>query len=322
VQAKALLSCSKAIRKAGSTIAATHLAQVQRCLGVLTTCVQLKPDDPACLTKARATCDKALASVAKADAAVPTALAKACAATTVPFANLLVDNGFGYDGELAPCARSGVPALSTLGDVQTCLTRQHTCAAERLIGFQYPRAVELLGLVGLDAAGFSCLTAPADGGGLGVEPEHASAVAKCQKAIGKAGVSYFRRRTTLTRRCTAAVLSCLQLKPADQNCLPKASASCASAVAKLPAIDAKIRATITTSCGSPTLALDGVLGSEGLGFDDLGAACALRGVPSLDSAAAIAECLRRQHACQADQVLENEMPRFRELLGLGAVTLP
>lgn len=322
VQGKALIGCSKAIRKAGTKLTSTRLAQLQRCLGVLTTCVQLKPEDPECLTKARATCDKGAAAIAKTEAAVPATLAKACAESTAPFANVLAPTGLGYDGERSPCAAYGVD-LGSLTGLGTCLTREHACAAERIVAFQYPRAAELLGLIGYSsAATFPCLYTLADGGGVGVDPTQAGAVAKCQKTIRKAATSYMKGRISATSRCSTTVLSCLQVKPGDQACLTKAGATCAAAFVKLPALVAKLRATITASCGAAVLDIADVLAPEGLGFGDATGPCALRGVSTLDDDVAIAECIRVQHACQADQLLEVEMPRFRELLGLGSVTLP
>jgi hypothetical protein len=87
-------------------------------------------------------------------------------------------------------------------------------------------------------------------------------------------------------------------------------------------LDATLRTTIGAACGTAVVAHDDVLAAEGLGFDDLTEACAERGFASLVDAATIAECVRGQHACQTDQLIELEIPRLRELLGLGAVTLP
>jgi hypothetical protein len=319
-QAKALIACGKAIAKAGTKTAATHLAQLRRCLGIVTTCVQVKPGDPACLAKARATCDKALATIAKSVAAVPAAIAKRCAATTVPSASLLLPAGLGYVGETARCAAYGAPPLNDLAAVTTCVTDYHACAAARVVTHQYPRAAELLRLVDLGTAGLPCLNPVTDGGGLGLDRPDGSAAAKCQKAIGKAGATYFKGRTAATRRCAGLVSSCLQLKPGDPACLTKAATTCAAAAAKVPGVAAKMRGTITASCGRLDPAR--VLAPDGLGFEGLADACAARGVTSLADERAIADCLVAQHACQADQMLEIEVPRLRELFGLVAVPLP
>ena len=65
-----------------------------------------------------------------------------------------------------------------------------------------------------------------------------------------------------------------------------------------------------------------VRAADGVGFDALAAPCAEADVPSLASIGDVTTCLTRFHHCRAHQLLENEIPRLRELLGTGQLALP
>lgn len=60
-----------------------------------------------------------------------------------------------------------------------------------------------------------------------------------------------------------------------------------------------------------------LFGSSGLGATALAPTCTGLGVPTLATSADLASCLVRNLECRADQLLENETPRLRELLQLG-----
>lgn len=74
--------------------------------------------------------------------------------------------------------------------------------------------------------------------------------------------------------------------------------------------------------GRPGLAPSTLIDANGLGYGALAADCAALGVPTLDGAAAVTECLERQHACRVEQILESRTPRLHELLDLGQLPLP
>lgn len=319
---KALVGCAKAIRTAGGKLSTRWLGALQRCLGSVTTCVQTKPDDPQCLAKARLGCEKSFATIAAARTAVAPAITKACNVPELGLSALLDASGLGYDAKTTTCARYGVASLMSLDDLARCVTERHGCAAERLAGAQYPRASELLGLVSLDGGAFPCLGGMSDGGGAGVGAPTGKLLGKCAKTIARSGASLVRGRLALTRRCTAAALACVEQKPGDEACVAKASATCAGVAAKLPTLVAKLSAAVSKSCNPTLVDTATLLAPEGLGLGGLATMCAERGVPGLATIDDVTACLVRQHQCEADQLLETELPRVHELLDLVDGSLP
>lgn len=265
--------------------------------------MQLRPGDAPCLTKAQGKCTKARTSLPKAEAKLTA--------------------GLGFDGETSACAGRGVAGLGTVAEVAECMRRQHQCVAERLLGAAVPRARELLVLGGFDpATDFGCLEAGANGGGSAIAAEKRKALRKCDTAIQKAAAKLLAGRAKAGQVCGAAVFTCVQSKPGDPACVTKAGGTCTKSLAALPKLEAGFAATIAKACGAAPLAPDDLLTSDGLGGAALGKTCAARGVASLATVADVTTCLERQVACQTDQLLENQTPRFGELLGLGGGVLP
>jgi hypothetical protein len=133
-------------------------------------------------------------------------------------------------------------------------------------------------------------------------------------------------RRSRSSTCALAVAACRQQKPGDLGCPPKAEAKCAKAIAKLtlPAkgVEAKLGAAIAKSCGGPKVLATDLTGATGLGFNARAEDCAALGVPVLATAVDVAACTTRLHECRAEQLLDLETPRLRELLSIGGVTLP
>jgi len=319
---KTVDKCAKAIRKVGAKLVSNRLKQLGACEKAVADCVQLKPGDAACLTKAQGTCAKARTALPGAEAKLTAAITTACGEPTVATANLLAEIGLGFDNETGGCEGRGVGTVATVADVAECVRRQQVCAAERALGATVPRARELLVLGGFDAdADFRCLGATTNGGGLGIAAEKRKPLRKCDGAIQKATAKLLAGRTKAAQACGAAVFSCVQTKPGDQACLAKSGATCTKAVAALPKLQETFTSAIAKSCGAPLVPAD-LLASEGLGVAGLAASCARLGVPNLASVADVGACLERQLACRADQLSESTTPRLGELLGLGGVTLP
>ena len=87
-------------------------------------------------------------------------------------------------------------------------------------------------------------------------------------------------------------------------------------------VEAKLVAAIAAACDGAGGSFSDVLAADGLGYQSLAPTCAALGVSTLDSDAALADCVRRQHECRVEQWLERETPRLRELIQLGARPLP
>jgi hypothetical protein len=141
VQGKALYACAAAITKASSGFVTKKLAGLTKCVDKVFTCIQTKPDDAACLTKADAACAKEAAKIAAARAAVGPAIDKKCGGIDFN-ANVRPPRAANLDA-LATTLPGG-DTLSTLTSYETALRLNHDCAAESLLEAIAPRAGALL----------------------------------------------------------------------------------------------------------------------------------------------------------------------------------
>ncbi len=328
LQGKPAVACQKTLGKAGAKHAASTLKRLQKCVGAVLACIQKKPNDAGCLAKAGATCAKALAGRAADRAKLAAAIGKACGPPKLALDDLKALAGLGFVAEIEGCVAFGGGTLASAADVATCLAGQHDCRAEALIGEEMPRAFELMTLAGrTPAVETPCLAPGIDGGGDGLADVKAgAALAKCQATIGKAALKFVAQKQKLAQTCALAVAACRQQKPADTACPTKAAAKCAKAIAKLTlpqkGVEAKLGAAIVKSCGGPKVSAPDLGGTTGLGFAARAEDCAALGVPTLASAADVAACTTRLHECRAEQLLDLETPRLRELLAIGGVALP
>jgi len=316
--------CAAGLRKAGARYGARRVARLQKCVAATAKCVQRKPGDQACLDRAGATCTKERTAFAADEALLMATIGKSCAAVAI--ADLRSAAGLGFAGEDAPCLAEGGSAPASSADLAACVQRGHACRADQLVVFEAPRAVELLTLVGQDTSTLPCLATGADGGGNGVgDATRAQALERCGKALQGAAATFARGTTKAVGKCLRAVEGCLyEDGVAAPPCLDGAKAVCAKAIATLTrpgnGIEAKLVTAVTAGCG-PAVFAD-VLGATGLGYGALASTCSGLGVAPLDSSAALATCVVRQHECRVEQWLERETPRLRELIELGDTPLP
>jgi hypothetical protein len=145
---KAIRKCDGAIQKATAKLLAGRTKAGEACGAAVFSCVQTKPNDSACVTKAGPTCTKAVAALPKLQASFAAAIGKSCGAPLVP-ADLLAPEGLGVAGLAASCARLGVLSLASVADVSACLERQLACHADQLLESTTPRLGELLDLGGV-----------------------------------------------------------------------------------------------------------------------------------------------------------------------------
>ena len=318
---QAIVKCGKAIQKSGAKLAGARLKHLQKCVGAVLKCVQTKPDDQACLTKSTATCTKELGALTKDRTKATATIGKACAPLAGDDDALFTSAGLGFGAESDVCEAHGVPSLTTLDDVAACVANVQQCEAELALGFEMPRAAELLDEAGFDPETVaSCL--PIASGTLGdgiADTDAAKAVTSCGQAIAKGGAKFLSAKQALVQKCANAVTVCVQQKPDDSGCLDKARAGCAKAVAKIAAAEAKLQAGIVAKCGA--IPANDLLQVAGLGYRDRAGACTALG-GNLTDAASVGACVVRQHECRAEQLLEAQVPRLHELLDLGDVTLP
>lgn len=156
---------------------------------------------------------------------------------------------------------------------------------------------------------------PADGGELGLgDPALAKRMAKCQKTTAKGGAGFVSAVQKQLHGCADAVLQCLEVKPGDAACLPKAVAKCGKASAKIDALGVKLGAAMGKSCGS--LSEVASFSLQGLGYSAEYVECLRYGV-TLQTGSDIGECIVRQHRCRAQELVAGENARAIELAKLG-----
>jgi hypothetical protein len=137
-------------------------------------------------------------------------------------------------------------------------------------------------------------------------------VAKCGKTVGKAGTAFALARVKALGGCLQKAFACVQAG-SDATCLAKAGAACGKVEAKRQAAITKLVAAITKSCGDPPVATADLGSTSGLGFIAEAAGCADFGA-AVGDAAGVAACIAARHACRAEALVGQEIPRARELL--------
>ncbi|HEY2387755.1 MAG TPA: hypothetical protein VGK30_12400 [Candidatus Binatia bacterium] len=158
--AKVIAKCHSATTKAQNAYGAVAAKSYKSCLDAVYACVQQKPGDVGCLSKATFTCDKALAKVDTAATTLRVAIEKACGASVIPFATLVDPDGSDLDVVAFDCTAYEVPALNDLGNYEDCVARAGRCLAEDLARFGTPRAEELMATIGRDLRSDFCPTPP------------------------------------------------------------------------------------------------------------------------------------------------------------------
>ena len=148
----------------------------------------------------------------------------------------------------------------------------------------------------------------------------AKAADKCAKAIAKAGSTLVASELKSLDKCANGILKCVQTvpdEPARQACIDKAGATCTAELAKIDSTIGKLKGGLAKACGEPALSGDILRRGGGLGYGRLAAECQ----PPLDDIGMVADCLIRQHECQAEKLFAVEQPRAGELLALAHVNL-
>jgi hypothetical protein len=190
-----------------------------------------------------------------------------------------------------------------------------------VIGAEVPRASELLSLAGFSGnnlcPGSTVLAANFDGG-LG-DPKRAKLAVKCQSAIGKAGGKLVNAEVKTVPKCANAVLACLEV--GKDGCAAKSRTTCTKLQAKIDVLAGKLDAAITKACVTSGLTVSEALDVGGVNLARLAPLCSAAATPFATVADAVT-CSTKLHQCRARQMLENELPRLREVLGIGQLALP
>ncbi len=152
----------------------------------------------------------------------------------------------------------------------------------------------VLALAGDDAPASAQLT----------DPAAAKAADTCQKAVAKSGAVFVAATAKSLGACFDGVFKCVQTKPADDKCIPKAVARCAKERnAGRDGRVAKLVGVVTAKCAS----LADLEAPDGLGYAALAGACV--GTGAFTDVAAVADCVREQLECRAERAFSIAMPR-------------
>ncbi len=148
------------------------------------------------------------------------------------------------------------------------------------------------------------------------DPGAAKAANKCQATIKKSGAKFATKTLKSLEKCYDALFKCIQTKPGDQKCIDKALVKCGKEVdTKVPKERDKLASSIVRKCESFA-----DLGSaDGLGFDSIANACSTDFGVDLVDVASVAECLRAQHECRAEEMFNVQMPRAGQIADALAV---
>ncbi len=156
--AKALVTCTASIGKAGAAFFNARAAALSGCATSLFTCVQRKPSPPdlaTCLSKADAACAHATDSSDDA-AALQSTIDARCSEAAIAYSTLRTVTAANLDGVTGECAAEGVTSLANLGLFEDCVAHQHECLAAELVRTAVPRAPDLLGMVDRTLAPADC----------------------------------------------------------------------------------------------------------------------------------------------------------------------
>jgi hypothetical protein len=141
-----IVQCAKALTRAGRALASTRLARTASCVNAIFNCVQTKPGDQACVTKAAVRCGAEAGKIVAAEAKFTFAVNKKCPA--IPFGTLASGLGLNLGALGATCADLGVGPVTSLANYEECLRHAHACDAATVLQAASPRAGEMLQQVG------------------------------------------------------------------------------------------------------------------------------------------------------------------------------
>jgi hypothetical protein len=151
----------------------------------------------------------------------------------------------------------------------------------------------------------------------GLTGSAAKAAVKCQKGLTQAANTFVSKKQGNLKKCVDTVFSCVQLKPDAADCLSKARSTCDAQFAKIGAAEDKVRTAVSSKCTSIDVSTDDLFSEAGLGFalPDVVTRCLRVGVTLVDLAD-LGECVVREHECDVEDLLADQVPLAAYLLGL------
>jgi hypothetical protein len=295
---------------------AKRLKSFDKCANGVLRCIQEKPGDQACLSKATILCnDEMRGRRFSLESDFRTAIADKCEDAALTPADLFDADGIGYGALAEECAALLGSPVADASDIAECVLAQHECNTERIFDVQEPRAAELIARVRALGANFdepACLADHGMAGGA-ADTKTGKAIDKCEAQVKAVASKFVIAKLRGLERCVDALFTCVVTKPGDGTCITKAENLCDKELAKIDDAGLKLPRTINGRCVDVDFAA--LLAPTGANFEALAGECASVGVPSLNSLTAYETCLFRQQICRSEELLRFEAPRSEELLG-------
>ena len=339
VDQKAAVACQVALAKGAAKVLKARLRGLAKCTGAVFKCVQQKPEEAKCLTKARLLCAKQLGTNAsirlKENAAFET-IGRTCSRAAAGV--LESADGLGY----LPTSFAGRPTgigaeCLTLIDrpsfapdtLAECVVQRFAGSAERLFFVAQPRARDLLVTAGVPLTPdpvpdlpriLECGDASATKACAAVLPAFSSkALLKCTQKITNATAAYASGILSAVTRCTSKTFDCLQRKPGDGSCIAGSGKKCRSAFAKIATAARKLEATLDAQCGPVDVSV--LRHPRGAGLSGLECECEAVLVPAVATLDDYGACIQRQSGCRLAELVDYIAPRADELLQASGVDL-
>lgn len=151
--AKAVLQCAKAAGKAATKLAGLTVKNLTKCHETTLACVQQKPGDAKCVTKAGTTCTALFAKIADGITTLESAVLTKC--TPAGFPALAAADAIAWSVLGDECDALGASPTS-IPTYATCLARSALCVARDAVLLAAPRASEMFALAGVPSGPGFC----------------------------------------------------------------------------------------------------------------------------------------------------------------------
>jgi hypothetical protein len=142
---KAVDKCAQAIRKSTTAFAGKKVRSLGLCLNAVFGCLQ-RGNQPACVSKAVATCDKAFAGVEAEALKLEPAYLKGCG--QIDFDVLAPEDGLFTEALQEQCEEVGILFIGSLPSYKNCVHRREECQGDAFLRVAVPRTAELLAGIG------------------------------------------------------------------------------------------------------------------------------------------------------------------------------
>jgi hypothetical protein len=316
VAAAVAAKCQVEINKAALGLVAGRLKSLDVCVNGIFKCIQTKPKtDTACVAKAAAKCAGERGKLDGAAGKLGATVRAKCGAGIDPAA-LFGAPGLDFSSLATRC---GVSELANLDNLTPCFARELACGADHLFGMQQPRAGELLQLLrdnpayGPQSVPPTTCLAYQEGSGESLtplDPVVGKLISGCATGVAKASTGFLGKALKGVGACVNKAVACVQNKPKDTGCIPKARLACEKELGKLEGERAKLDSAVDKKCK----AIDFETTLKPREGSNLGALTA-------DDLGVYKRLLKAEHECAAGDLITLVAPRADEMFGVLAPSI-